>query len=288
MTIAPDRNPLMPALLLAGLLFTATAARAEQGPEHTLAEAKVSTEKLTELLTALAAVDNAEPPGPAAVADKGSSLPRKTVAEGPSSADVPASNAHVDPSAMQRRFERILDGIRSGGDPSVRTELERFVVDWPQHAQARYHLARGLIEDGDAARARSLLDPLKSQARDDWQPWFWSATAALILGDHDAARADLEHALSRAGDQSVVWVQEAVLEQELGNHAGAVQLLEVARRQHPDDAQVYLNLAYSYERLGDRQRALVAYRDYLTAPQSSNASLRARVLRRISEIVSAS
>ncbi len=263
-------------------------AGSNSGPEKTLKDAQQSTEQLTALLTALATDGSPSGDTLAKSSDEASGSDSKPARQltpvGPSAASVPSDSGHVDASGMERSFERILDGLRSGSEPTTGAELTEFVERWPQHALAHYHLARVLISDGDYEQAIRRLAPFKSRTRDDWQPWFWSATANLGLGRLDAARVDLEGALSRGSDVPAIWIQEAVLEQELGNHAGAVQLLQVALSKSPGDGQVHLNLAYSFEHLGEFDRALSAYQNYLTSSVSSQRSLRARVLRRISAL----
>lgn len=277
--------------VIAVLAMPAASAGAASGPEKTLLDARQSTEQLTALLTALATEGSAsDVDGGLGSSDASASRSRpnrQLKPIGTSAAQVPKGSGHVDASGMERRFERILDGLRTGSDPTTASELTEFVERWPQHALAHYHLARVLISDGDYEEAIRRLAPFKSRTLDDWQPWFWSATANLGLGRLDAARTDLEGALSRGSDVSEIWVQEAVLEQELGNHAGAIQLLQVALSKAPADAQIHLNLAYSFEHLGEFGRALSAYQNYLTSSVSSQRSLRARVLRRIS-VLSAS
>lgn len=278
------------ALLVLALLAPSAFAGADSGPEKTLKDAQQSTEQLTALLTALATDGPASglnsDPTVDEQAKSSSESSRQLVPVGPSTALVPKDSGHVDSSGMERSFERILDGLRSGSDPTTRRELTDFVEQWPQHALANYHLARVLISDGDYDEALRRLEPFKSRTRDDWQPWFWSATANLGLSRLDAARADLEGALSRGSDVAEIWVQEAVLEQELGNHAGAVQLLQVALSKAPRDAQIHLNLAYSFEHLGQFDRALSAYQNYLTSSVNAPRSMRGRVLRRISALTS--
>lgn len=296
---SPSRRPLMSsntkhaarALVLvvgAWLIAPVAFAGADSGPEKTLKDAQQSTEQLTALLTALATDGSSSGMGssPASgdVATSDSKPARQLKPVGPSAAQVPKDSGHVDASGMERSFERILDGLRSGSEPTTSSELAEFVDRWPQHALAHYHLARLLISERDYEEAIRRLAPFKSRTLDDWQPWFWSATANLGLGRLDAARTDLEGALSRGSDVAAIWVQEAVLEQELGNHAGAVQLLQVALSKSPADAQIHLNLAYSFEHLGEFDRALSAYQNYLTSSVSTQRSLRGRVLRRISAL----
>ena len=66
-------------------------------------------------------------------------------------------------------------------------ELQTFVQNYPRHREARLLLARtysiNVEHDRVLAVLRPLVTPLARDSDPDWQPWFWTGTAHLALGD---------------------------------------------------------------------------------------------------------
>ena len=200
---------------------------------------------------------------------------------------VPTERAPAD---NPRRFARLKKTYAGALDsPTLRDDLRAFLVDHPDHREARLLLGRIYILSGDYPEAIRALDPLvtslKRSAHPDWQPWFWAGTAYLAARDMGAAREHFDIAVEKNSAAVEVWVQLAVLEQEMNNHAGALQYMAIAEQLDANYGEIYLNRGYSLEHLGRYEEAVRAYRRFLVAPQGhTTRGLRPTVLRRISEI----
>lgn len=182
-------------------------------------------------------------------------------------------------------FQRLLQrSVEIPVDAAI-DQTAAFIDRNPDHLAARLFLARLYVRAGYPHEALREAASLKSVPQADWRPWFYSATANILLGYLDDARDDLDEALVRDGSVPEVWVQLAVLEQERGNHAAALQYLSIAGELDPNLGQIHLNRAYSLERMEDYPAALLAYQDYLTAQvPRDEASIRPRVIRRVAYI----
>lgn len=188
--------------------------------------------------------------------------------------------------AVRAQFRHLKDRIDTALDPLVwLDDTVAFVTREPRHREARLMLGRLQILAGNQLEAITTLAPVLLPGHPDWQPWFWTGTAYLSMGEVELARQNLDVALSKNGVSVDVWVQLAVLEQELENHAGALQYLAIAEQIDPRAAAPHLNKAYSFERLNRFPEALHAYQRFLVGDMNRDEiALRPTVLRRIAAI----
>ena len=190
---------------------------------------------------------------------------------------------------MTSAYARLEAELEGQDADRAKTTLSEFLRHYPEHRDARLQLAREYVVSGEAQKALEVVESLTTTGHEnshpDWQPWFWSASAHLALGNAVLAREQLELALTKESEVADVWVQLAVVEQELDNHAGALQYLNIAERLQPRLGSIHLNKAYSLEHLEEFDGAINAYQRYLVADDAtSSGAARRIVLRRLSEL----
>ncbi len=190
---------------------------------------------------------------------------------------------------MTSAYARLEAELEGQDADRAKTTLNEFLRRYPEHRDARLQLAREYVVSGEAQKALEVVASLTTTGHEnshpDWQPWFWSASAHLALGNAVLAREQLELALTKESEVADVWVQLAVVEQELDNHAGALQYLNIAERLQPRLGSIHLNKAYSLEHLEEFDAAISAYQRYLVADDAtSSGAARRIVLRRLSEL----
>lgn len=205
-----------------------------------------------------------------------------------------ASFARVPVNELSRSesdYTRMMQRLPQLSSTQAAESLRQFVQDFPEHNQARLHLARNYTVNGKPDQALNALQPLLATMHQgigiDWQPWFWAGTAYLNLGQLDQARDHLQRALNADTDNPHVWVQLAVVEQEAGHHAASIQYLNFAEEIAPGLDVIYLNRAYSLERIEDVSGATTAYHRYLTSDSSvEDPAARSMVVERLAAIAS--
>ncbi|MEM7001884.1 MAG: tetratricopeptide repeat protein [Pseudomonadota bacterium] len=262
------------------------------------AEAETRKAQIEKLLTAL---DNSKQQGTSdepssAAKEKTSSTPaddapKKSIQRvGPRKTE--ASFARVPVTELSRsesNYTRMMQKLPQLSSTQAAERLRQFVQDFPEHNQARLHLARNYTVNGKPDQALSALQPLLANMHQgigvDWQPWFWAGTAYLNRGQLDQAREHLQRALNADTDNPHVWVQLAVVEQEAGHHAASIQYLNFAEEIAPGLDVIYLNRAYSLERVEDVSGATTAYHRYLTSDSSvDDPAARSMVVERLAAI----
>ena len=132
----------------------------------------------------------------------------------------------------------------------------RFVPDSPE---ARYRLARALVDAGRLAEATAELDR-HDPADTDWRTRWYRALAALAAGDLRSAETrfvDLVHWLP--GELAPQVGLGLSLERQ-GRPAEAVGLYDVVRRADPSYVSATLGLARCYVARGDVAAAMDAFR----------------------------
>ena len=161
---------------------------------------------------------------------------------------------------------------------------ERGLAEHPGHTELRLVLTRALIATGQPVAASNTLTPLLSASQEDWRPWYWSGTAALLEGRHDDAAKALNRALERDRQQPSTWAHRALAELGLGRARVAVNMLTVARRLDPDDPEILFNLGLAAEAANDPKLAVRAYRTMLSGPHPISSARRENTLARINAL----
>ena len=156
----------------------------------------------------------------------------------------------------------------------------------PKHQQVRLAKGRLQVKVRQYAAAEKTLLQLCTLDNNQWQPWYWTGSAQLMMGELSKAEKSLDEALAREGTQATLWLNRALVEQERGDHDSALQLLAIANDLAPKDPHVLLNVAYSSEAIGDIHNARSAYRKFLSEAKTdpNTTQLKHTVLSHLSQL----
>lgn len=160
-------------------------------------------------------------------------------------------------------------------------------ADTADRAGARADAARlwaqagnAALADGDAQRARMLLDKTLSSATIKGlalgEAHLDRARALVALDDLPSARADLDRAVELAGDDPLAWLLSATLARRMADLPRAARDIEEAKRRAPDDASVALEAGKIAILSGDDARAKEEWARVLALSPSSPQAAAAR------------
>jgi Flp pilus assembly protein TadD len=101
-------------------------------------------------------------------------------------------------------------------------------------------------------------------------------SAKLGLGLYNEADDYFRNALTLNSEIPQLWTQRAIIAQEKNKHIIALNYLNKAQKLSPNTPEIVLNIAYSNDALGDRNGAILAYREYLSLTQGKTLFVQQR------------
>lgn len=149
---------------------------------------------------------------------------------------------------------------REEGVDAAKKVLARGEAQFPRSAELKVSRARLLLESGDYAGARTLVDRLLREDSREPSALALAGTLALIDADYGTARRRFEAALDAgAGPEAIVGLYQLELRQ--GRPAAGV--LERGLSRYPDAPSLQIMLAQDHDRRGDAESAIAIYQRVL-------------------------
>ena len=177
-------------------------------------------------------------------------------------------------------FIQAKDKLHDGNTQGAMVLLNQLVKRAPEHSEGRLLYGRLLVLAGEYKEGSMILQELLKSGSWNWHPWYWAATASLMLNEIDQADRLINRAISFQGDKALLWLLKGVIEEEKANYSQALNLLNIAAKFATDMPQIYLNIAYCADKMGDKNRANQAYTRFLVLTRNSDIyrSVREKVL----------
>ena len=141
----------------------------------------------------------------------------------------------------------------------------------------RLRLGQEAVINGDYDNAILRLRPVLFNNDKNWEVLFWMGSAKLGLGLYNEADNYFKNALAINAEIPQLWTQRAIISQEKDDHISALRFLQKAKTLAPNIPEVILNIAYSNDALGDRNGAVLAYREFLSLTRGNGAFTQQRL-----------
>jgi arylsulfatase A-like enzyme/Tfp pilus assembly protein PilF len=185
--------------------------------------------------------------------DTVASLTKRLRAMGASMGDVPEPTitTAVTPEDKERREKLASLGYAAG---SVRPRPEGGRLD-PKDGLPGFRAveeAERLIESGDAARARNLVEPFLKSDPGNPRLWHTLSKAKAALGDLDGAEQAIERALALSPPMAFLRYTRADILRRRGDDSGVARELAAIVSDEPREVDASLELAAMAFRRGDR------------------------------------
>ena len=142
------------------------------------------------------------------------------------------------------------------------------------------------VINGEYNKAITKLRPALFYDDKNWEVLFWMGSAKLGLGLYNEADNYFKNALALNSEIPQLWTQRAIISQERDDHISALKFLQRAKTLSPNIPEVILNMAYSNDALGDKNGAVLAYREFLSLTRGNGlfAQQRQAVNSRLEEL----
>jgi tetratricopeptide (TPR) repeat protein len=171
----------------------------------------------------------------------------------------------------QRRFfdveelEDIIDYYMETNDFHRAAQAADYAAGlYPTATSIQFRIAEILIDNGQPAKALSLLNKLERLESGDYFVYLLKGTAFNLLGKARDAQRQFEKAISLADEDKIYVLYDIGTSFErINQHKIALKYFLKVHNMDPDNYYVYYDLAYCYDRINELDSSVNYYLKYL-------------------------